>query len=348
MRIHKDFTGGNIRVKSIDGDLITLENELRDSDEWFYWAFCVEEAQGCELTFNMQETRLGYYGPAVSYDLKNWRWLGASDANSFTYRFGAEEKCVYFAHHMLYHPERFLEFIDKKATKTVELCKSRKGRSVPCLAFGEGERSVILTARHHACESTGSYVLEGVLGELIDNPVAELRVFCVPFVDYDGVVDGDQGKNRAPHDHNRDYIDSPIYPEVEGIIKYADQFGCHFGFDFHAPWHMGGENDNIFVVRNSIEKQDRFERFADALKKELDANKIAYEKENDSQPMTGWNQPSANFGYIMNHREECDLAFALETTYFGRENNAISADMLICLGKCFAKALKSYLRGEEK
>ena len=64
--------------------------------------------------------------------------------------------------------------------------------------------------------------------------------------------------------------------------------------------------------------------------------------------MTGWNQPSANFGYTMDHREECNLAFAFETTYFGRENNAISDDMLICLGKCFAKALKSYLRGEEK
>ena len=33
IKIHKDFLGGNIRVKSIDGDVITLENELRDSNE---------------------------------------------------------------------------------------------------------------------------------------------------------------------------------------------------------------------------------------------------------------------------------------------------------------------------
>ena len=343
MRIHKDFTGGNIRVRSIDGNVIALENELRDSDEWFYWAFCVEDAQGCELTFNMQETRLGYYGPAVSTDLKNWRWLGTSDSNSFTYRFGAEEKCVYFAHHILYHPDRFLEFAKKRSLGITELCKSLRGRSVPCLAFGEGERSIILTARHHACESTGSYVLEGVLSELTDNPIRGARVFCVPFVDYDGVIDGDQGKGRTPHDHNRDYTENPIYPEVDAIIKYADHYGCHLGFDFHSPWHKGGENDNIFIVRNSIEKQASFDRFSYALQKELLGTEIIYAKENDHPPMTGWNQPSTNFGYTMNLRQECDLAFTLETAYFGTENNKISTDMLIRLGKSFAKAIKNYI-----
>lgn len=58
IKIHKNFIGGNICVKSIDGDVITLENELRDSTEWFYWAFCVENAEGRELTFNMQKNIL--------------------------------------------------------------------------------------------------------------------------------------------------------------------------------------------------------------------------------------------------------------------------------------------------
>lgn len=62
-----------------------------------------------------------------------------------------------------------------------------------------------MTARHHACESTGNYVLEGVLEELIKSLPNNLSVMCVPFVDYDGVVNGDQGKNRFQHDHNRDY-----------------------------------------------------------------------------------------------------------------------------------------------
>ncbi len=348
IKIHRDFIGGNIRVKSIDGDVITLENELRDSSEWFYWAFCIEGAEGRELTFRMQENRLGYFGPAVSHDLKTWQWLGSSDENSFTHRFGADERRVYFAHHILYHPDHFSDFLREEGIEASELCKSRKGRSVPCLTLGDGDRTVILTARHHACESTGSYVLEGVLRELVDAPIENTRVFAVPFVDYDGVVDGDQGKERAPHDHNRDYTDAPIYPEVAEIIQYADRYGCRFGFDFHSPWHKSGENDHIFIVRNRIEKQDKYEKFADALQKELSGTLIFYAKENDRQPMTGWNQPSPNFGYTMNLREECDLAFALETAYFGTENNKISTDMLIRLGRSFAKAIKSYIEATKE
>ena len=343
IKIHSDFIGGNICVKSIHGDVITLENELRDSTEWFYWAFCVENAEGHELTFNMQKNRLGYFGPAVSHDLKEWHWLGKSCGDSFSYCFGQDENKVYFAHNMLYHPDHFFDFLREYNLCATELCKSRKGRSVPCLKLGEGEKSIILAARHHACESTGSYVLEGVLRELIDAPIENTRILAVPFVDYDGVIDGDQGKGRTPHDHNRDYTENPIYPEVDAIIKYADHYGCHLGFDFHSPWHKGGENDNIFIVRNKIEKLDRFERFADILQKALSRTDIVYAKENDHPPMTGWNQPSTNFGYTMNLRQECDLAFSLETAYFGTENNKISTDMLIRLGKSFAKAIKNYI-----
>ena len=64
--------------------------------------------------------------------------------------------------------------------------------------------------------------------------------------------------------------------------------------------------------------------------------------------MTGWNQPSTNFGYTMNCREECNLAFSLETAYFGTENNKVSADMLLLLGRCFAKAIKVYLEGDSR
>jgi len=207
--------------------------------------------------------------------------------------------------------------------------------------------TVILTARHHACESTGSYVLEGVLEELIKAPIENTHVFAVPFVDFDGVIDGDQGKGRIPHDHNRDYTESPIYPEGAQIMKYADRYGCQLGFDLHSPWHKGGNNDNIFIVRNSIEKEDSFERFADALQIELSGTDILYSKKNDQPHMTDWNRPSPNFGYTMDLREECDLAFSLETAYFGTENNRITEDSLIGLGRGFARAIKRYLQAEQ-
>ena len=56
LHIHGDFTGGNIHVKDITGDTVILENELRDTQEdWFYWAFCVSGAQGRTLTFRMAD-----------------------------------------------------------------------------------------------------------------------------------------------------------------------------------------------------------------------------------------------------------------------------------------------------
>jgi len=347
MRIHSDFIGGNITVVKQNGSDIYLENQIRDSGEdWFYWAFCVESAEGEKINFHMKQTnRLGYWGPAVSHDLKSWHWLDDVDGESFTYKFGESENKVYFAHSMLYHPDRFFAFAEKLSLPITELCKSRKERSVPSVTLGDGSKSIILTARHHACESTGSYVLEGVLKELTENPINDTKILCVPFVDLDGVIDGDQGKLRKPHDHNRDYVENAsVYPETAAIKAYAYKYGCNYGFDFHSPWHKSGENDNVYIVRNSVEKIDRIEHFSKILEDEITPASMKYFSGNDHPPMTGWNQPSPNFGFTMMHRRECDIAFSLETAYFGTEDNKISEARMLELGRCYAKAIKRYIQ----
>lgn len=349
INIHQNFVGGNIRVKEMSGNTVVLENELRDTEgDWFYWAFCVEGAQGRTLTFEMQCNRLGYWGPAVSHDLMEWSWLESCDGDSFTYSFGKDESKVYFAHNMLYHPARFYALCDSLNLKTTELCKSRKERSVPCLHIGNGKKSIIFTSRHHACESTGNYVLEGVISELAHSPIENTRILVVPFVDYDGVVDGDQGKSRVPHDHNRDYIDSPIYPEVRSIRNHMNTYSCHYGFDLHSPWHKGGVNDKIFVVRNLKEKEEEFDLFSSAFESEIVEKSMSYSKENDYPPCTNWNQPSTGFGYTTNTRPDCKIAFTLESTYFGTQDNKTSGERLVELGKCFARAVKKFVEATSK
>lgn len=344
MNIHCNFVGGNITVVKQNENEVYLENQLRDSSaDWFYWAFCVEGAEGEKITFNFQSDRLGYFGPAVSHDLKEWHWLNSGDESSFTYRFGENESKVYFAHSLLYHPDHFSDFLRENGLKASELCKSRKGCSVPYLALGDGDKTVILTARHHACESTGSYVLEGVLRELINAPIENTRILAIPFVDYDGVIDGDQGKGRMPHDHNRDYTENPIYPETKAILDYANAFGCNYGFDFHSPWHRGGRNDTVFIVRNSEEKLPCFERFSEIFESQITDDSMDYKKTNDIAPNTDWNKPAPTFGYTMNSRPECSLAFTLESCYFGTEDDKVSAKRLKNLGRCFAKSLKEYI-----
>lgn len=348
MKIHQNFTGGNIQVTAFAGNDVWVERELRDTTtDWFYWAFAVEGAEGMTLTFHFAPNRLGYWGPAVSHDLENWHWLGQKNGDTFTYHFGEDEKCVYFAHNMLYHPSRFLRFAEEIGLKAETLCSSHRGREVPYVRFGEGKKKIILTARHHACESTGSYVLEGALRELKRDPIPDTEVFCVPFVDYDGVVDGDQGKNRAPHDQNRDYVEGEksIYPEVAAIRAFADEYGCAFGIDFHSPWHIGGENDKGYVPQPSSKKKARQDEFDLALERNLRPGAFRYQKKWDIAPNVDWNkEENPTCGRYLLKKPDNDLAFSIETAYFGEENNVISENAMLTLGASVADTLREFIK----
>lgn len=346
MLIHKNFVGGNICIQKRDIHNFYLNSELRDSaEEWFYWAFCVENAAEQSITFHFPAIRLGYFGPAVSHDLKEWKWLGkGDDENAFTYTFERNENKVYFAHSMLYHPDRFYGFANKNGLKILELCKSPKGRSVPYIMFGEGKRVILLTARHHCCESSGSYVLEGVLEGFLKRAVPDTRVICIPFVDFDGVVDGDQGKLRLPHDHNRDYIPNAesIYPEVKAIRKIADG-GILYGFDFHSPWHFHAQNDTVFIIQKEKSKSSEYAKFGSIFENSITESALQYKKSNDIPPGEDWNSPKTDcFSVYMNGIAKAKLAFTLETTYFGTAENIFTQENSVELGRCFADAVRKY------
>ncbi len=344
MIIHNKFIGGNIFVDRIEEQHVYLRNEQRDTvavngKDRFYWAFVVEGAEGQELTFHFGKRRLGIWGPAVSHDLVEWHWLDQNEDNTFTYRFGENESKVYFAHHILYHPTHFYAFAKRNGLTVEEFCKSRKGSSVPCLKFGVGERSIILTARHHACESVSGYLLEGLVEALLDNPIENTRVLVVPFVDYDGVMEGDQGKNRYPHDHNRDYIDEPIYPEIRALIDYADKYGCHYGFDFHSPGH----SDKRIFMMASI-KPEKIHRFSDILVEEYLEGGLRYAAEKQVEWKTlDPHEPMRTFNNYMSSRPENELALTLEVTYTGSEAYKLTADSLRVFGHSFANALRRYV-----
>ena len=350
IEIAKDFVGANVELVDIIGNEVILKNELRDTlEDWFYWAFCVKNAGGKTLRFRFDEKlRVGYYGAAVSCDLEKWEWTYSKTAGKeeFTYTFAQNENCVYFAHNMLYHPARFLRFAKQKGIEVKELCKAKNNDSVPYVTIGKGEKSIVLTARHHSCESTGSYVLEGVLDELSRELPSDYSVFCVPFMDYDGVVAGDQGKSRKPHDHNRDYGENEpaIYETVAKVRNYADTHEVVFGFDFHSPWHYGGDNDYVFIPKKSVEKLPEINHFAELLEKSMNENAMQYVRGHDVEPNTKWNKVgSPCFGTYMLNKKSCLVAFTLETAYFGTDNNKFSQDKAVDTGRCFAKALRKYI-----
>ena len=240
----------------------------------------------------------------------------------------------------------FLSELAKKYNfiKINTLTQGRLGSNVPLLQFGSGDKKLLLTARHHACESTGSYVLEGVLQGLAENPISDVEVLAVPFVDYDGYLSGDQGKSRQPHDHNRDYDPTlpSLYPETDAIKKLARAVGVDYAFDFHSPYHKGEEHDLCFIVQKANVEELR--RFAAILESQITDEAFRYQAKNDLAPGVKWNNPASHtFANYMAKEVGAKIACTLETAYFGEPDNVASADKYLELGRCFAAALKKYI-----
>ncbi len=236
IRIDAAFPGGNILVNKVEDDTVTLGPEQRDSLlPWFYWYYRVRGASGRKLAFELGKDNMGVRGPAVSIDKgQTWNWLGAEAVTEGTFNFtfpaGAEE--VRFSVGMPYLRADLDQCLarhkDDPFLQVETLTRTRKGREVPVVRVRDLSKkaryTVAITSRHHCCEMMASYVVEGLLeGALANDPAgrwlrANAEFLFVPMMDTDGVEDGDQGKNRAPLDHNRDYaVASPRYPEVAAL-----------------------------------------------------------------------------------------------------------------------------------
>ena len=346
MRIHADFECGNIRFIKQDGNEIFLTNEMRGTkrDSAYYWAFCVEGAAGETLNFHLDREWVGPYGAAISHDLINWHWTESSiDGASFSYTFGADENCVYFAHDLLYTPSRLTSILNELGLTPFAVCKTLRGREVPAFKIGTGSKNVILSARHHACESSGSYVLEGMIREYLENPIENTSLFVVPIVDFDGVTEGEHGKDRDPHDHNRDYIEENIYPEVGAIIDYAKDKEITYAVDFHAPSHRIGRSNRVYVVRKFPHFEERFDNFGRLLEARCGGDAMTYDMQYDVHPNVGWNKDATpTFSTYFNIRTDCKLALTLEVTHYGTDDNKVTAERLINTGKAFCRALDDY------
>ena len=218
--IDASIPSGNIIVDAIEGDEVRLRQDMRDSADWFYFAFRVKGAQGRTLKFIFTdpyaEGPLSCRGPAVSKDGgKTWSFAAEDNAgtDTFSYTFAEDESEVWFFHTFQYFPWQWDEFLARhdadrgRLFVTGELCKSRKGRSVPKARFGridgQAKYRVFLSSRHHCQEAPATYVIEGFIEKVFakDELGAWLRenveFMVVPFVDYDGVIDGDQGGTQA-------------------------------------------------------------------------------------------------------------------------------------------------------
>jgi len=311
LKVFADFPGGNIVVQRIEGQRVFVHQDLRDTEGWwFYWCFGVRNAAGRRLVF--QFTNKDVFtarGPALSLDGgRSWQWLGrqAVQGTGFEYRLPADTHEVRFCLAMPYLEANLAEFVarhrGRRELSVREHCRSRRGRPTERLHLGqltaEPAHRVLLTCRHHACEMMASWVLEGlmeaVLGAGEDGQWFRhhVEIAAVPFVDKDGVEEGDQGKNRRPHDHNRDYLGQPVYPSVAALKAFAPQWSqgrCRVALDLHCPYIRGTRDENIFLVGQPDAKINaQIERFS-ALLAEACTGPLPYHPKWNIPFGTGWN-----------------------------------------------------------
>jgi hypothetical protein len=368
--VDANYPGGNIVVERIEGDTVHLRPDLRDTEGWwFYWGFRVQGAAGHSLTFAFSgRSPIGVRGPAVSTDGgRSWSWLGAEavKGGSFQYAFAADAEEVRFCLAIPYLEEDLKEFLARyKGNPGIlvqELCKTQHGRSVERLHVGrldgQARHRVLMTARHHACEMMANYAMEGALETVLagnDDGYwfrRNVEILSIPFMDKDGVEEGDQGKNRTPRDHNRDYIGKSVHASVAALRTFVPNWSngrLAVAFDLHCPYISGPHNEAIYIVGSADESMWRQQREFGRLLETVQSGPLVY-RASDNLPFgQAWNTNS-NVGANKScsrwasDLEGVRLVASFEIPYANAGGQPVTAESARAFGRSLARALRGYL-----
>ena len=196
----------------------------------------------------------------------------------------------------------------------------------------KGAQKVILTARHHACESMANYAMEGILAYwLADEPAAaylreQVDIHAIPFMDKDGVERGDQGKCREPHDHNRDYLAEPIYAAVRALMAQAPTWrgDCPLMLDLHCPWIRAWRNEDVLLVEPDGVNRAAQDRFLDLLHG-AQTGPIRYDRRHLLRFGEDWNQDADTSTDFFRNTLGAGAVFVVEFPYALATGVAVSA-----------------------
>lgn len=359
IRIDCDFPGGNILVDGIDGDTVRLRQDIRTTTEWwFYWNFRIRGAAGRTVRFVFTNGDVfNAAGPCFSRDGVAWQWLGREIVrdNAFSHTFPADCDTAFFPNCIPYVQSNLDRFLaaHPRVQRSV-LTKSEKGREVERLTLtsSKGTWLVPLVARNHACESMADYALEGIIEHWLgDEPTSRflqehVDLQIVPFMDKDGVEDGDQGKLRAPHDHNRDWSDRPIYASVRAVQQQLPTWRGRpaMSLDLHCPWVRDGRNEAIFLVGIAPPQQTEQTRFG-AILARTQHGELRYDPKDDIALDEGWNTGPADTSQAWIGRR---LAFAfagtLEIAYGVAGGKIVTAENVRAFGRDLGRAIGVFVR----
>ena len=352
-KIITDFGGANIRINDISENVVHLEQEIRDTGEWwFWWNFKVSVDRVETIRFCFDNGAVVHpKGPCVRYDGEEFYYAADSRVNASEFLFTFDKAGVWqFSFAIPYQTDDWHRFVNSRpyslTTKIAGI--SEHGRPIELVdANAQNEQIIVVACRHHACESVAAFSMEGLLDYLMTSPfMQKYRIIVMPFVDIDGVEQGDQGKSRLPHDHNRDYIDDSIYRSVKILKEIADTGRVVCLFDLHCPAAWGGSHDHLSLIGLPAPYDSAQRVFSDILQRttELEGCPIVYKSENDILFGQSWNkdEQSKNCSTYFAKRGAL-LSFTFEHPFIGDMSKPYSPDDLRAFGKCFGKAVQTFL-----
>ncbi len=305
LTVHTNFEGGSARIEKIDQATRTISISPGGDPArgWPCWWFCrIEGAVAGEtLTIDLgaspANTRnngkltdkplaASWCMPkqaAYSLDGKTWKQTepGKRQSERIHYIVDGQDKPLWIAWGPAFTPQQtdevIAELTKQKGIKSFELAKTREGRPVKGLHFqSDADKKlpvVWVQARQHAWESGGSWVARGYAEWLAsdDADAVWLRehaeIYWIPIMDVDNVATGNGGKEADPRDHNRDWDDKPVYPEVAAAQKLILQFAKEERLAMFQDLHNPGPSDlrPFFYVgppellsKEGLEKQSKF------------------------------------------------------------------------------------------
>jgi hypothetical protein len=278
IRVSADFEGGSANVVSVDQDLATIAIQPATLPErgWPCWWFVRLDGLtiGQTMTLKVSPSSVAYRDNLVlpakwclpdqacisshETDRSAWQQTGVCQRqdNTASYQFAATASTMWAAWGVPFLPSDAEELLDRVAQKLpaaerFELARTRAGRPVNGIRICDPATNqtshfdIWVQARQHAWEAGSSWVGQGFMEWLTgdDLEAEELRrlatIYYIPIMDVDSVAIGAGGKDAIPQDHNRDWSDSPVYPEVvaaQSKIRQLSQSGRFAVFvDLHNP-----------------------------------------------------------------------------------------------------------------
>jgi hypothetical protein len=175
-----------------------------------------------------------------------------------------------------------------------------------------------------------------------------VEVMVVPFMDKDGVEDGDQGKGRNPRDHCRDYVGVSLYPSVRTLRTFVPEWSdgrLRIAHDFHCPYIR---NNKIYQVGSSHQKIWAEQKQFGGILESIADMTLPYKQANDLPFGKSWNKAGSykegkSFFQWADELEDIRLSSAFEIPYANAGKVTITPDTARAFGANFVEAMRKYL-----